>query len=119
VVAIRETSAVIAESEPSKPVPIDRPDVYPPSVPASVAVIAGANSNEVTWERSPESKLKGYYLWRAVGDAPLERLPDLLVAPAYSDKDVTPGKRYRYAVSAIDQKGNESRKSQTAEITLQ
>ena len=119
VVATRETSGVLAESEPSEPVPIDKPDVYPPSVPASIAVIAGANSIEVTWERSPETKLKGYYVWRAVGDGSFERLPDLLVAPAYSDRDVTPGKRYRYAVSAIDQKGNESGKSQTAEITLQ
>lgn len=118
-VATRETSALVAESEPSEPVPVDKPDVYPPSVPASIAVIAGASSIEVTWERSPESKLKGYYLWRAVGDGPFERLPDLLVAPAYSDRDVTPGKRYRYAVSAIDQKGNESGKSQPAEITLQ
>jgi hypothetical protein len=118
-VAIRETSALTAESEPSEAVSINRPDVYPPSVPASIAVLAGTNSIEVTWERSPESKLKGYYLWRAVGDGPFERLPDLLIAPAYSDRDVTPGKRYRYAVSAVDQKGNESGKSQTAEISLQ
>jgi hypothetical protein len=118
-VAIRETSAVVAESESSDPVPVNKPDVYPPSVPASIAVLAGSNSIEVTWERSPESKLKGYYVWRAVGDGPFERLPDLVVAPAYSDRDATPGKRYRYAVSAIDQKGNESEKSQTAEITLQ
>ena len=119
VMALRETAGgPAAESLPSEPVHVDFPDVYPPSVPANVVLVAGANSIEVSWERSPESDLKGYYLWRSVGDGPFERIGDLLIAPAYSDHDVASGKRYRYEVSAIDQKGNESRKSQPAEITF-
>jgi fibronectin type 3 domain-containing protein len=36
--------------------------------------------------------------------------------PTYSDRNVQHGKTYRYAVSAVDQKNNESAKSMVAEV---
>ena len=40
--------------------------------------------------------------------APFPEVGDLVETPAYSDHAVESGKRYRYAVSAVDQLGNES-----------
>jgi hypothetical protein len=105
-----------AESLPSKPCPITAIDIFAPKVPASITALPAANSVEVSWERSPDADLKGYYLYRSVNGAPFERQGNLLTLPTYSDQNVEHGKTYRYAVSAVDQKNNESAKSAVAEV---
>ncbi len=107
-----------AESLPSKPVSITPLDVFPPSVPTGITALPAPDSIEVTWQRSPEPDLKGYYLYRSVNGGPFERLADLLTLPTYSDQKVEHGKTYAYVVSAIDQKGNESAKSAPAEAVF-
>ena len=107
-----------AESEISAPVTITPVDLFPPAVPQGLAALAATASIELTWDRNTEPDLAGYYLYRAAGDKPLERLGGLLDEPAYSDREVQPGTRYRYAVSSLDQAGNESEKSQPVEAAL-
>ncbi len=104
-----------AESLPSEPKSVDHPDTFPPAVPASITALAGPASIEISWARSPDADLKGYYVYRSVGGGPLVRLGDLINLPTYSDRSVEHGKTYTYAVSAIDQKGNESAKSAATE----
>jgi hypothetical protein len=116
-VAIEETNVSIAESEPSAPFHINAKDTFPPAVPATITVLAGSTSLEVTWERSPDADLKGYYVYRSIDNGPFERVGDLLTTPSYGDHDIKPGQHYRYAVSAVDQKSNESERSTIAEIT--
>ncbi len=116
-VAIEQTPVSTAESEPSAPFHINAKDTFPPAVPASITVLAGSSSLEVTWERSTDSDLKGYYVYRSVDNGPFQRVGDLQTAPSYSDHDIKPGQHYRYTVSAVDQKNNESERSQVAEIT--
>lgn len=108
----------LAESLPSEPVEITPADIFPPSVPASITALAGPDSIEVTWQRSPESDLKGYYLYRSVNGSPFTRVGGALSVPTYSDHDVEHGKMYKYEVSAFDQKGNESEKSAAAEVAF-
>jgi hypothetical protein len=107
-----------AESLPSRPFLITAVDVFPPKVPSGVSALAAANSIELSWERSPDPDLKGYYVFRAVNGGPLERQGELLTLPTYSDKKVEHGKRYGYAISSIDQKGNESAKSAVVEVAF-
>jgi fibronectin type 3 domain-containing protein len=38
--------------------------------------------------------------------------------PTYSDKDVQQGKKYRYEVSAIDERNNESNRSAAVAVTF-
>lgn len=109
-----------AESVPSTPAEITAHDTYAPSVPGSIAAIAAANSIEITWERSPESDLKGYYVYRSIDGGPFERIGDLVDVPSYSDHAIQAGKTYRYRVSAVDILNHESDKSPaTAAITVQ
>jgi hypothetical protein len=109
-----------AESVASTPVEITTHDTYAPSVPRSITAIAAANSIEVTWERSPESDLKGYYVYRSTDGGPFERIGNLVNVPSYSDHAIQAGKTYRYRVSAIDILNHESDKSPaTAAITVQ
>lgn len=113
VVAVRGA----AESLPSKPAEIATQDKFAPSVPASVTALAAPNAVEVSWQRSPESDLKGYFLYRSVNGGPSQKIGSLLTVPAYSDHDVEHGKTYRYQVSAVDQKNNESAQSAPAEVS--
>lgn len=107
-----------AESQPSKSVGLTPLDIFPPSIPAKVTALATPDSIEVSWERSPESDLKGYYIYRSVDGGTFVRQGDLLTLPTYSDHDVEHGKTYRYEISAIDQKNNESGKSSPAEVAF-
>lgn len=100
-----------AESLPSDPVKANHPDTFAPSVPTSIVVLAGPDSVEVTWARSPEADTKGYYVYRSTNGSPFERQGDLVMIPTFSDHKVEHGKTYRYAISAVDQKSNISEKS--------
>jgi hypothetical protein len=109
-----------AQSVRSTPVELTTHDVYPPAPPSSITALAAANSIEVTWERSPESDLKGYYVYRSVDGGPFSKMEGLVNVPTYSDRNVQAGKTYRYRVSATDLLNHESEKSPaTAPITVQ
>jgi hypothetical protein len=107
-----------AESLPSAPVRITMSDTFAPSVPASITALTGPDSIEVSWQRSPEADLKGYYVYRSVNGGPFERQGSLLGVPTFSDHNVEHGKTYQYKVSAVDQKNNESAKSAAAEAAF-
>ncbi|MDX2152021.1 MAG: hypothetical protein SFV54_14885 [Bryobacteraceae bacterium] len=105
-----------AESEPSDPVSITPEDRFPPAVPGGLTAVAGASTVELAWERNSEADLAGYIVYRAEGDAPLAKHAGRLPTPAFSDRAVESGKRYRYAVASIDALGNESKPSPPVEI---
>ena len=108
----------LAESLPSDLATITPIDTFAPSVPAGVTALAGPDSIEVSWQRSPEPDLQGYYVHRSVDGAPLERQGALVPLPAYSDRKVEHGKTYRYEISSVDKKSNESDKSAPAEAAF-
>jgi fibronectin type 3 domain-containing protein len=105
-----------AESLPSPSVHVNAPDTFPPSVPADVTAIASPTSIEISWQPSPETDVRGYYLYRSSAGAPFVRVGALLPSPLFSDTTVEHGKTYRYQVSAIDTTGNESARSAPAEV---
>ncbi|HBY60132.1 MAG TPA: hypothetical protein DEH78_09940 [Solibacterales bacterium] len=105
-----------AESELSDPVAITPTDTFPPAVPSGLAAIAGSGSIELAWNRSTESDLGGYFVYRAEGDGELRKHTDRLPSPAFSDRAVAAGRRYRYAVTAVDAIGNESAASPPVEM---
>ena len=106
VVALSDTS----ESLPSAVALVTPVDKFAPAAPMNLNVIAGVNTVELSWDRSPEPDLKSYRVYR----------DDKLIAsdvagPAFSDKQLQSGQRYRYTVTAVDHVGNESEKSPPAE----
>jgi fibronectin type 3 domain-containing protein len=108
VVAVSDASESLASVEAS----VVPKDTFPPTTPTGLTAIAGLNTVELAWERSPEPDTKSYRVFR--DDQLLA--PDI-EAPAFSDKQVRSGQKYRYAVSAVDQAGNESARSAVVEIT--
>jgi hypothetical protein len=104
------------ESDPSKESVITPKDVFPPAIPTGLTALTGVNSIELSWERNTEDDLKGYHLYRALEGGDFQPLGELVPQPAYSDKDIEKGRKYRYTLSAADQQGNESAKCAPIEI---
>lgn len=107
-----------AESEWSPYIKITPKDVFPPEVPAGLTALAGISTVELSWDPSTAEDLKVYRVYRSEENGEFKQVADV-ETPAYSDKQVQAGKLYRYAISSIDQTGNESAKSAPAEIRLQ
>jgi hypothetical protein len=114
--AVQKTGNREAESELSEAREVTPVDVFPPAIPAGLNAIAGTENIELVWERNTEPDLAGYRLYRAEGDGKLEKIADIPDRPSYSDRKVESGKRYRYAVSALDRSGNESKSSEPVGI---
>jgi len=115
--AVQKTGSGEVESELSADKTVTPIDEFPPAVPKGLNAIAAAENIELVWERNTEPDLAGYRLYRAVGDGKLEKIADIQDAPSYSDRKLESGKRYRYAVSAVDRLANESKLSEPVEIT--
>lgn len=93
-------------------------DRFPPAAPAGLQLAAGAGTLELTWTPNPEGDVLGYIVQRAVGDGPFADAANYLDAPAYTDRNVQRGMRYRYRVMALDLRKNQSATSQEVEITV-
>ena len=104
-----------AISEVSKPTAVEHKDVFAPAVPTGLAVLTGAKSIDLGWDRNTDADLAGYRIYRAVGDGPFIRIPGQVEPPSFRDAEIQTGQKYRYAVSAVDKLGNESARSEPAE----
>jgi fibronectin type 3 domain-containing protein len=93
-------------------------DIFPPARPETLAAVVGTQSVELVWDRSTESDLAGYRIYRDAGSGQFERIGESQSAPSFSDKTVQKSKRYRYAVTAYDKNGNESPLSEVAEAFI-
>ncbi len=102
---------------PSATVTIDAKDVFPPAVPSGVAAVADAQAKaiDVSWAPDTDADLAGYVVYRrdVTAGTTAERISGtaLVVPPSFADANVVAGHRYAYAVSAVDQDGNESARS--------
>ena len=105
-----------ARSESSATQKFTPEDKFPPTVPKGLRVIAGIGSLELAWDPNADADLKGYKLYRSVDGGAFEAAAGLLELPSFSDRKIEPGKRYAYAVAAVDLTGNESDRGQPVEI---
>ena len=106
-----------AESDISDTLSITPKDEFPPAVPVGLTASPGVKTIELSWERNTEPDFKGYRVYRSIDNGPFERIADMIEGPVFSDRNVEAGKHYRYAVSAVDQSGNESKQGEAVEIT--
>ena len=98
-------------------------DVFPPAVPSGVqAVFSGVGQQpfiDLIWAPDTEADFAGYNVFRRdAGSESLKINSALVKTPAFRDMNVASGKVYRYSVSAVDVRGNESAKSQETSETV-
>ena len=109
----------LRQSELSQAVSITPRDTFPPAAPVGLAGVPGVNSVELVWERSGESDFLGYHVYRSVDGGAFERVAGPIPAPTYSDRAVAIGRKYAYAITALDTSENESTRSAVVEVTAQ
>jgi hypothetical protein len=106
-------------SEVSAPISCTPTDIFAPAVPGALTAILGVSTIELAWTRNSEKDFKGYNVYRSTDSGPFEKIAEAVPAPTFSDSKIEPGKKYIYAVSAVDLKGNESPRSTPAEASNQ
>lgn len=111
----------------SAPIRVDVTDVFPPTVPQGLVAIFVPDEKTIDLSWQPDSDsytdrdLAGYVVYRAEhraeADGEWQRISGSqpVVGSAYRDRAIEPGHSYRYAVSAIDQTGHESKRSAEAQ----
>lgn len=98
------------ESAAAGPVCVTPADVFPPPAPANLTAVASEGAVSLIWDAVDAADLAGYLVLRgeASGEtlAPLVELAPLFAAPItdamYKDTTIEAGKRYVYAVVAVD-----------------
>ena len=105
------------EGEDSPQLSVRAHDVFPPATPAGLqAVFSGPGQKpfiDLTWAPNLEADLAGYNVYRhEAGEPPVKINQQLVKTPSFRDSGVEPGHAYTYSVSAVDQRGNESDRSE-------
>ncbi len=94
-------------------------DIFPPAQPVGLqAVASGVGQKpfiDLTLASNQEADLAGYNVYRRENEGEWAKInTELVKAPAFRDTNVEPGHTYFYSVSAVDLRGNEGQKSETA-----
>lgn len=107
--------AMSIEGDDSAPVQVVTHDVFPPATPSGVEAVYANNGIDLTWSPNVETDLAGYNVYRHEEGAEAVKInTDLVKAPSFRDRNVQPGHKYFYSVSAVDLRGNESGRSAEA-----
>ena len=111
------------EGDSSAPVTVSASDIFPPVVPAGLQAVFSSVGQQpyvdLTWAPNTDSDLAGYNVYRREDNGPWTRINSTLLAtPAYRDGNVAAGRKYLYAVTAVDVHGNESVRSPETEETV-
>ncbi len=109
-----------AEGDDTAEVKVFAHDVFPPAVPAGLqAVFSGPGQQafiDLIWTPVGDADLAGYNVYRhEAGVAAVKLNAELVRTPGYRDAQVVAGKTYFYSVTAVDERGNESGRSEEAE----
>ena len=110
-----------AESDPAPEIRVEVKDTFPPQPPQGVIAIVGRDFVALSWEANRESDLMGYRVWRKCrGEqefVPLKNEP--VPENAYTDRTIAAVSDCVYAVTAVDQEGNESRISNEVQVHIE
>jgi len=80
------------------------------------------HSVTLTWQAAPsnpEATVVGYNVYRRTSpETPYVRIASRILGPAYEDRIVNSGTTYFYGVTAVDQRGRESRLSAIVRVEV-
>jgi hypothetical protein len=117
VISVPGKAEAEVEGDDSPVVSIFAHDVFPPGTPtglqAAFSGVGQAPFIDVVWYPDTEADLVGYNIFRhEEGGQPVKLNSVPVKAPAFRDTNVQSGKKYFYSVSAVDDRNNESLKSE-------
>lgn len=116
------TNGAQVESLNSNTISVAPRDVYPPSAPTGISIVAAPGRISLFFAANPERDVAGYYLYRSTDP----NLPkgswtklnqSLLTRTTFQDETVEAGRRYYYYLTAVDANGNTSPPSEIVSET--
>jgi hypothetical protein len=106
----------------SEAIEVATTDVFPPAVPQGLvaAADAAAGAIDLSWTPGSDSDLAAYRVYRrdVQGSLPAQRIASVGVETSFRDTAAEPEHAYAYSVAAVDQSGNQSKRSPEVEETL-
>jgi hypothetical protein len=116
-------AAQTVQGEPSPETQVFANDVFPPATPSGVQAVASGVGQapfvDLTWAPNTEADLAGYNVYRhEAGQQPVKINAELVKTPSHRDRNAASGRKYFYAVTAVDLRGNESAQSAEASESL-
>lgn len=114
------SSELQVEGDDSPEITVVAHDVFPPATPSGLQAVFGGPGQKVfidlIWAPALDADLGGYNVYRSDGEMEAQKLNSSPVqAPAFRDDTVLLGHVYKYSVSAVDVRGNESPRSEATE----
>jgi hypothetical protein len=107
---------------PSEGVEVATTDVFPPAVPQGLVAVAdgAARAIDLSWTPDSDSDLASYRVYRrdVQGSLAAQPVASVGVETSFRDTAAQPEHTYAYSLSAVDQSGNESKRSPEVEETL-
>ncbi len=83
-------------------------DTFPPAAPNSLQAVPSEGSISLIWEPNAEKDLAGYIVLRGATDDDLQPIVSAPITSTTFNDGVQSGRRYTYAVRAVDKAGNMS-----------
>ena len=119
VMAIPGNPPIEVEGDDTQQVKVFANDIFPPSVPTGLQTVSSGPGQapfvDLIWTPDTEADLAGYNVYRRENGGPQKKLnSEPVKVPAFRDTKVAPNNTYFYSVSAVDQHGNESARSEEA-----
>lgn len=100
------------ESLDSEAVEVVAKDSFAPQPPSGLISVGAVDMIAISWNENSEEDLAGYRVWRREEEEEFRLLTSQAITEnSYSDNSVENDKKYYYAVTAMDNEGNESQKS--------
>jgi hypothetical protein len=117
------TNGAQVESLNSNTINVTPRDVYPPSAPSGISIVAAPGRISLFFAANPERDVAGYNIYRATDpnlpkDSWTKLTQALLTRTTYQDEAVEPGKKYYYYLTAVDTNGNTSVPSEVVSETV-
>ncbi len=96
-------------------------DTTPPNKPTGLTVVPGVGRAFLTWNENKERDIAGYNVYRSTGGGKnYQKLTDKhLTQTTFSDESAKQGAVYSYVVTAVDQAGNESARSEAKNVSIE
>ncbi len=119
VVSVIEAGGAEVEGDDTAEAKVFAHDIFPPEMPTGLqAVFSGPGQQpfiDLIWAPATDADLEGYNVYRhEEGTTAVKLNAEPVKTPAFRDEQVSAGKVYFYSVAAVDQRGNESARSEEA-----
>jgi predicted small lipoprotein YifL len=106
----------IIESAASAEKSVKITDIYAPEIPANLVSFKAADHMYITWQSVGDKDFSHFRLYRRTPRRQeFTLIADNITTTQFKDKNVNKGRLYIYAVTSVDQKGNESEYSNEAQ----